>query len=255
MSTRWIEGYERVAELAVTMPGTRLVYVADRESDILDLMVKAHETGCPADWLLRSQHNRVLPEGGKLWDEVLSGEPLGEIRFTLAARQGQKARQVRQQVWARRVEVPGTADSVITVTCIVAREVGAPADVKPLEWRLLSNRETDDLQAAAQLIDWYRARWEVEMFFHVLKNEVVRLVAMLGGFLARTHIDRQPHAKGLLDATEQFRARQAVEPQVALEIRVHPDRSARTRCSKTSIRMRLIRWRGIRSTTARHRYR
>jgi hypothetical protein len=61
-STRWIEGYERVAELAVTMPGTRLVYVADRESDILDLMVKAHEIGCPADWLLRSQHNRVLPE-------------------------------------------------------------------------------------------------------------------------------------------------------------------------------------------------
>jgi hypothetical protein len=27
---RWIERYERVAEAAVTMPGTRLVYVADR---------------------------------------------------------------------------------------------------------------------------------------------------------------------------------------------------------------------------------
>jgi Transposase Tn5 dimerisation domain/Transposase DNA-binding len=169
-STRWIEGYERVAELAVTMPHTRLVYVADRESDILELMVKAHESGCPADWLLRSQHNRVLPEGGKLWDKVLSGEPLGEIRFTLAARQGQKAREVRQQVWAKRVGVPATADSVISVTCLVAREVGAPADVKPLEWRLLTNRETGDLETAAQLIDWYRARWEVEMFFHVLKN-------------------------------------------------------------------------------------
>lgn len=169
-STRWIEGYERVAELAVTMPDTRLVYVADRESDILELMVKAHEIGCPADWLLRSQHNRVLPEGGKLWDEVISGEPLGEIRFTLAARQGHQAREVRQQLWARRIEVPRTADSVLTVTCIVAREVGAPADVKPLEWRLLTNRETGDLGAAAQLIDWYRARWEVETFFHVLKN-------------------------------------------------------------------------------------
>lgn len=169
-STRWIEGYERVAELAATMPDTRLVYVADRESDILELMVKAQESGCPADWLLRSQHNRVLPEGGKLWDEVLSDEPLGEIRFTLAARQGQKAREVQQQIWAKRVDVPHTADSVIAVTCIVAREVGAPADVKPLEWRLLTNRETGDLAAAAQLIDWYRARWEVEMFFHVLKN-------------------------------------------------------------------------------------
>lgn len=87
-SAHWIEGYERVAELVATMPGTRLTYVADQESDIMDLMVKAHENGCPVDWLLRSQHNRVLPEGGTLWDEALSGEPLGEIRFTLAARQG-----------------------------------------------------------------------------------------------------------------------------------------------------------------------
>ncbi|WP_233800171.1 IS4/Tn5 family transposase DNA-binding protein [Paraburkholderia sp. HP33-1] len=28
-------------------------------SDILDLMVKAHEIGCPADWLLRSRHSRI----------------------------------------------------------------------------------------------------------------------------------------------------------------------------------------------------
>ncbi|MCW8177957.1 IS4 family transposase, partial [Verminephrobacter aporrectodeae] len=26
------------------------------------------------------------------------------------------------------------------------------------------------LEQAARMIDWYRARWEIEMFFHVLKN-------------------------------------------------------------------------------------
>jgi hypothetical protein len=26
------------------------------------------------------------------------------------------------------------------------------------------------LEQAATLIDWYRSRWEIEMFFHVLKN-------------------------------------------------------------------------------------
>jgi transposase len=26
------------------------------------------------------------------------------------------------------------------------------------------------MQQAAQMIDWYRARWEIEMYFHVLKN-------------------------------------------------------------------------------------
>ncbi len=32
------------------------------------LMVKVKELGHPADWLLRSQHNRTLPGGGTLWD-------------------------------------------------------------------------------------------------------------------------------------------------------------------------------------------
>lgn len=34
-SLRWIEGYERVAETAATMPDTRLVYVGDRGSILL----------------------------------------------------------------------------------------------------------------------------------------------------------------------------------------------------------------------------
>jgi hypothetical protein len=64
-SIRWTEGYERVAELAAQLPETRLVYVADRESDIAALMARARDLGHPADWLIRSQHNRALPEGGK----------------------------------------------------------------------------------------------------------------------------------------------------------------------------------------------
>jgi hypothetical protein len=92
-STRWIEGYERLAEQAAELPTTRLVYVAvyvaDRESDIVALMVKARELGHPADRLIRSQHNRALPDGGKLWNKASAGEPLGGIHFALAARQVQ----------------------------------------------------------------------------------------------------------------------------------------------------------------------
>ena len=64
-SQRWIEGYERVAERAGQFPDTRLVYVADREADILELMQRAHALAHPADYLLRAQHNRCLPRGGK----------------------------------------------------------------------------------------------------------------------------------------------------------------------------------------------
>ena len=169
-STRWIEGYERVAEQAADLPGTRLVYIADRESDLSALMRRARDLGCPADWLIRSRHNRALPGNQRLWEQTTQAEPLGEIRFTLHARQGQKAREVHQQIWSRRIDLPDVADGVVSISCLVAREIDAPAGVTPIEWRLLTNRDVPDLAGAAQLIDWYRARWEVEIFFHVLKN-------------------------------------------------------------------------------------
>lgn len=53
---------------------------------------------------------------------------------------------------------------------IVAREIDAPAGVKPIEWRLLTNRNAASAAEVAELIDWYRARWEIEMLFNVLKN-------------------------------------------------------------------------------------
>lgn len=57
------------------------------------------------------------------------------------------------------------------MTCLVAREVNPPKCVKPVEWRLLTNRAAGSPEAAAELIDWYRARWEIEMCFNVLKND------------------------------------------------------------------------------------
>jgi hypothetical protein len=50
------------------------------------------------------------------------------------------------------------------VTCVVAREIDAPAGVKPVVWRLAPDRG-----AVIELIDWYRTRWEIELFFNVLK--------------------------------------------------------------------------------------
>jgi hypothetical protein len=171
-SQRWVEGYERVAEQAVNLPGTRLVYVADREADMMEMMLRAHQLDTPADWLVRAKHDRCLAdgEGKRLWAATTADMPLGEICFTMDGRGKQKARAVRQQLWAKRVELRDGKKGKIEVTCIVAREVGAPAGIKPVEWRLLSNRRADTLEQVCELIDWYRARWEVEIYFNVLKN-------------------------------------------------------------------------------------
>jgi hypothetical protein len=169
-SARWTEGYERVAEMAARLPSSRLVYVADREGDMLALMQRAKALGTPADWLVRAKHNRCLPDGEKLWDRTCSGNPLGQIVFTMPSRHGIKERKVRQELWATSVELNAGKPDAVTVTCVIAREIDAPKGAKPVEWRLLTNRSAPALEDVIELIDWYRARWDIEMFFNVLKN-------------------------------------------------------------------------------------
>lgn len=167
-STRWIESYERLAEVAAELPQTQLVDVADREADMVSLITAL---GQPTDRLVRAKHNRCLPDGGQLWARTASGAPLGEFTFTMASRRGVvKARKVRQHLWARSVHIPAEHGQTVSATCIIPREVGAPDKTKPLEWRLLANREETTAEALTELIDWYRARWEIEMFFNILKN-------------------------------------------------------------------------------------
>ena len=48
-------------------------------------MQRAHALAHPADYVLRAQHNRCLPQGGKLWPATLATPSLGEIEFTLGA--------------------------------------------------------------------------------------------------------------------------------------------------------------------------
>lgn len=154
-SARSIEGYERVAEMAANMAETRLVYVADRDADLVAMMRRARELDAPVDWLVRAKHNRCLPDGDgdKLWAHTSGGAPLGEITFTMAARDKQTARTVRQQLWTRSVEISDGKAGRITVTCGVAREIGAPKGVKPIEWRLLTNRPAPTLEQAVELIN------------------------------------------------------------------------------------------------------
>lgn len=169
-STRWIEGYERVAERARELPQTRQVYVADREADILALLVKARDLEHAADYLIRCQHNRALPDGNKLWATLAQGQVLGEITFFMPSGHGRKARQVRQQLRSERIAIKDGSGGTLRVTAVLAEEVDPPQGVRPVTWRLLTNRSVATLAEAAELVDWYRARWEVELFFLVLKE-------------------------------------------------------------------------------------
>ena len=64
-------------------------------------------------------------------------------------------------VRAERVTLQPKGGEPITVTARRAREESPPADVEPLDWRLLTNRPADTLAQAAELLQWYGSRWSI----------------------------------------------------------------------------------------------
>ena len=185
-STRWREGYDMVADLAEQTPDTRLLYVADREGDLRQLMDAAARRGYPADWLVRAKHNRrTTPAGEKLWDRLARSEPLGEVEFMLPAAPDRPARVVRQTLYRERVTLPAHREApALAVTAILAREEHPPTGAKAIEWRLLTNRVAETLEQVVEFIDWYRRRWLVEIFFRIWKSGC-RVEALQLGTLER----------------------------------------------------------------------
>jgi hypothetical protein len=167
-SIRWLEGFARCAELAETLPDTRLIYVTDRECDIHKFMVRAQrEPGI--DWLIRATHDRCLAEGDKLWSRLAQAPLLGEVAFTLPARPNRPSRPVVLTVRAERVTLSPKGAEPVTVTALRAREASAPDGVEPLDWRLLTNRPATTLAQAAELLKWYGSRWSIEVFLESSK--------------------------------------------------------------------------------------
>lgn len=73
-SIRWLEGFERCAELGDNLPDTRLVYVADRECDIHEVMVRAQHHS-QVDWLIRAAHNQVISSTCQLLPPLAAAQP------------------------------------------------------------------------------------------------------------------------------------------------------------------------------------
>ena len=175
-SVRWVDGFARVNELAEQLTATRLTYIADREGDLYDLFVEAP---CPqhgADWLVRVQHQeRLLADGRKLRAVIEAAPVLTETTFERPASNGRSARTVQQQIKVVRVtlQAPSRPDRTlpeVTVTAVLASEAQPPAGELPLEWLLLTNLPVETPEEAIEKLTWYLCRWQIEVYFKVLKS-------------------------------------------------------------------------------------
>ncbi len=179
-SYRWLEGYQLACEVQQHCPATLVVNVADREGDIQECFLAAmsREADNRAEFIIRAKCNRRLAPGQDyqyLWPAMQHTQPLGDLTIAVARQRDRAPRQATLAVATRHVTFTGARRCggrlpPVAVTVIYAKEHRAPKGEEPVEWLLLTSLPVEDFPSACTVVQWYRARWEIELFFRVLKQ-------------------------------------------------------------------------------------
>ena len=182
-SYRWLQGYRLCSQIAEQTPDTMIVNVADRESDIYDIYEQAQQCANKAEWIIRSSQNRRL-DGEvdssrkgivKLWDSVEYAPCLGQVEFTLPKSHERKDKKVTAKIKAKRVPLyppnrTGKKLSAVKVYIVKLKEINPPEGQEPIEWILLTRIPVHTLKDAITIIQWYVCRWQIEIYFRILKS-------------------------------------------------------------------------------------
>ena len=168
-SFRWLDGYRHMNELAKATSST-LIYCADRESDIDELLTASQRQ--PGKLLIRARHDRRLDEDERMWNSVWESPILGYQEFDMEARPGRRARKVRQTLRSKSVTFPPNKkrENPITVTVVIAHEENPPEGEEAVSWTQITTLDVMTVDDVKKVVEYYRCRWEIECYFKVLKS-------------------------------------------------------------------------------------
>ena len=174
-SYKWLRSLQAVNSAALACPATHFVSIGDREADIYDLFVTAREAN--VDLLVRAtEDRRTTQPQGKLWATVAAAREQTTVHLAVPRPGTQPARPATLTVrWCPVTVRPpknraGAPLAVVNLWAVWAWEAGAPPGVEALEWLLLTTCAVTDAATARERLDWYAARWGIEVWHKVLKS-------------------------------------------------------------------------------------
>ena len=173
-SYRWLQSYRKACEIAKLVPSTQLIHLADREGDMMEIFeeaVKQRTQGVHANFIIRSQYNRNIESetGCKLWDILKQQASLGEIEFFIPATKKRKERKVIQSLKSTTITVV-RKNKQAEVNAVMAIETTPPDGEEPIVWVLITDLPINTFENVKTVISHYLCRWEIELFFKVLKS-------------------------------------------------------------------------------------
>jgi hypothetical protein len=194
-SYRWLETAKQCAELKSQCPDTQLVMVADRESDIVDVLDYCTQQ-TDFDWVIRGGMKRILAKSDKsepsvpIVDQLREGKVRLEKPVSIRGRESWGSNQIKHRIGqadreAREASIAVRCGTVnlndprrqagrkpegIKVNAVLASEINPPKDTPPVQWLLLTSLPIRTKKQLEAVIEYYEKRWMIELYFKVLKS-------------------------------------------------------------------------------------
>ena len=183
-SYRWLENYRVAQEIALKFPDTTIVSIADREGDIYQIYEEASQNlNLGAHYLIRAKTDRrTVTSGGrktenKIKSTLKSKKPLGQITLELSETRKRKSRIAKLNIHSGKIHI-ALPDKIkkpknyqpVEITAILCTEDKVPKGAEAIEWLLITDLSILNFEEACEKIQWYTCRWQIEIFFKILKS-------------------------------------------------------------------------------------
>lgn len=185
-SNRWLESLR--SSIRGAKNPSRFVTIADREADIYEFMLEIENNR--SNFLIRAIRDRAInkrakraPSTGRIWEFMVSQDIIGHINVEVPQKNnGNKKRNAQLTVKVGtfsihapirlRNEVLHNAAKPIKIYAVYVQELSPNLSLgeEPIEWMLLTNIPTINIEEALTRIQWYKFRWKIELFHKILKS-------------------------------------------------------------------------------------
>lgn len=194
-SYRWLCCLRQAQAEADRCPGTRIVFAADSEADIYEVIAAGMEEPRSIDWIVRACQDRALEDEAtgtiSAPEHLRAAVAATPVRFerTISVRgreskvacdrrrrrQPRVSRTAVVEVRAARVTLrapwrQGGTMPDVTVNAVLITEAAPPEGDEPVEWLLITSLPTDTEEQIKCIIEYYCIRWMIEVVFRTLKS-------------------------------------------------------------------------------------
>jgi hypothetical protein len=179
-SFRWTEAMREAHRLVHAE--TEIVMVCDREADIYELFEEALDLG--VGLVVRLQHDRILDDEEfgdlRIYDRLGLEKVCGTVQIQIPGSGKRVARKADLEIRFSKVTLAANPRGLRTKRCsmrhdidvwvVDLRETCPPKGEEPLVWTLVTTLEIANKKAALQVMDYYKMRWTIELYFKTLKT-------------------------------------------------------------------------------------